>query len=448
MKSKLIYECQECGARTAKWTGKCTNCGAWNSLTELVVDRQSNKSAGNIHNRPQIQFLNEVPSEEDFRIKTGINELDRVLGGGIIPGSLVLVGGDPGIGKSTLMLQMCANIADKTLYITGEESLKQVKFKSARLKSSIENIKVAAETSLEAIIEMLKTDDSEIVIVDSIQSVATELLDAAPGSHSQVRECASILMRYAKSLNKAIFIIGHVTKEGIIAGPKLLEHLVDTVLQFEGEKTYSFRILRALKNRFGSTNELGIFEMVNDGLREVENPSEIFLDQSSINEPGVAITAAMEGTRPLLLEIQALVSTTNYGNPQRSATAFDSKRLQMILAILEKRLGLLFRQSDIFINVVGGVYISDTSLDLAVAIALISSLREVTVKPKSVFIGELGLTGEIRTVANIEKRISEAAKLGFERVIIAKSGYDKAFSKINIEIITIEKIASAIFELI
>lgn len=448
MKTKTIYECQQCGSRTAKWTGKCTNCGAWNSLSEETLTVSKSKNLSSIPQKAQVHLLSDILPEDDYRIITGINELDRVLGGGIIPGSLVLVGGDPGIGKSTLMLQMCAFIADRTLYITGEESLKQVRFKSLRLKGISDRIKVAAETSLETIVELIKSTESEIIIVDSIQSIATDSIDAAPGSHSQVRECASILMRYAKTLNKAIFIIGHVTKEGIIAGPKLLEHLVDTVLQFEGEKTYSFRILRALKNRFGSTNELGIFEMVNDGLREVSNPSELFLDNSSINEPGVAISAAIEGTRPLLLEIQALVSSTNYGTPQRSATAYDTRRLQMILAILEKRLGLQFRQSDVFINVVGGVYISDTSLDLAVSAALVSSLREITVNSKTVFIGELGLTGEIRSVNNMEKRIAEATKLGFERAVIAKSAYDKSFKKMEIEIVTVEKVSSALIELI
>ncbi len=448
MKSKIIYECSECGSVSPKWEGRCSNCGSWNSLVEKVSESRSGRVALRKKAKTEIYTLNDIIPEDDYRIKTEINELDRVLGGGIIPGSLVLVGGDPGIGKSTLMLQMTAKIADRTLYITGEESLKQIRFKSLRLTSINYNIKVAAETSLENIVEIIKETDADVIIVDSIQSVATDSIDAAPGSHSQVRECASILMRYAKQLNKAIFIIGHVTKEGIIAGPKLLEHLVDTVLQFEGEKSYSFRILRALKNRFGSTNELGIFEMINEGLREVTNPSEIFLEGISSNEPGVAIAAAIEGTRPLLLEIQALVSPTNYGVPQRTSTAYDGRRLQMILAVLEKRLGLHFKQNDVFINVAGGVYINDTSIDLAVSAALVSSLRDIPVNPKTVFIGEMGLTGEIRSVSNIDKRISEVAKLGFETAVIAKSGYDPAFDKKGIQIITVEKISSALAELI
>jgi DNA repair protein RadA/Sms len=448
MKTKTIYECKECGSRTAKWTGKCTNCGAWNSLIEKTTESSSGKVKMVPKNKTKVFRLNDIAPEDDYRISTKINELDRVLGGGVIPGSLVLVGGDPGIGKSTLMLQMCAKIAQRTLYITGEESLKQVRFKSERLKDISGEMHVAAETSLENIVDIIKETEAEIIIVDSIQSISTVNVDAAPGSQSQVRECASILMRYAKTLNKAIFIIGHVTKEGIIAGPKLLEHLVDTVLQFEGEKSYAFRILRSLKNRFGSTNELGIFEMSNDGLKQVENPSEIFLDQSSINEPGVAIAAAIEGTRPLLLEIQALVSTTNYGVPQRTSTAYDGRRLQMILAVLEKRLGLQFRQNDVFVNVVGGVYINDTSLDLAIAAALVSSLRDLNVNSKTVFIGEMGLTGEIRAVQNMEKRISEAAKLGFERAVIAKSGIDRSFKVKGIELTTVEKVSSALVELI
>ena len=377
-------------------------------------------------------------------MKTHIGELDRVLGGGIVPGSLILIGGDPGIGKSTLMLQMCKGLHDfNPLYITGEESLQQIKYRSSRLNGIPDDLLLMAETSVEQIVAAIQSSGSRLAIVDSIQSVYTERIDAAPGSVIQIRESAALLMQTAKTSGKSIFLIGHVTKDGSIAGPKLLEHLVDTVLQFEGEKTYSYRILRTLKNRYGSTNELGIFEMDDGGLLEVANPSEFFLTQRRENDSGVAIVAAVEGSRPILLEVQALCSASGYAVPQRTVTGFDLRRLNMLLAVLEKRLGERFRQQDVFVNVASGVYLDDPSADLAVAAALVSSLRDEAIDVKTAIFGEIGLTGEVRPVAHIEQRINEAAKLGFNRIILPAASMKKINNKYDIEIIPVERISIA-----
>ncbi|GAB1370590.1 DNA repair protein RadA [Candidatus Kapaibacterium sp.] len=390
----------------------------------------------------QIMQLSDISTESDFRIGTGINEFDRVLGGGIIPGALILVGGDPGIGKSTLMLQMCAGLKNyKPLYITGEESLKQIKYRSARLKNIPEDLLLMSEVNLDNITNAILKSNSDIIIIDSIQSVYSPSVDSTPGSVSQVRECANSFMNLSKQTGKAIFIVGHVTKDGMIAGPKILEHTVDTVLQFEGEKNYAFRILRSIKNRFGSTNEIGIFEMNEDGLEEVINPSEIFLARRNTDESGIAVVSATEGTRPLLLEVQSLVSPTGYNVPQRTSNGFDYKRLQMILAVLEKKLGLIFRQNDVFVNVAGGMSLNDISVDLGIAAAIVSSFRDEPIDHKIVLIGEIGLTGEVRSVAGIEQRISEAEKLGFKRLFLPRLNFEKIKRKFEIELYPVDKIS-------
>ncbi|MGA2297687.1 MAG: DNA repair protein RadA, partial [FCB group bacterium] len=404
MKEKIIFICQECGSQSPRWQGKCNVCGSWDSFIEKRVSSDNKRHERKNSPKSDLVRLDSISSEAEYRIKTGNNELDRVLGGGIIPGSLVLVGGDPGIGKSTLMLQMCSGLGNyKPLYVTGEESLQQIKYRSQRLEGIPDNLLLMSETNIEEIDIAINSSDSGVIIVDSIQAVYSDKIDSSPGSIVQVRECAALLMQTAKKTNKPIFIVGHVTKEGIIAGPKVLEHMVDTVIQFEGEKTYSYRILRAVKNRFGSTNEIGIFEMEETGLREVTNPSELFLAHRLDVDSGISIVAAIEGTRPVLLEVQALVSSSSYSVPQRSVTGFDIRRLQMILAVLEKRMGLRFGSYDIFVNVAGGIYLSDPSVDLGIAIALVSSLRDKPVSLKSVFIGEIGLTGEVRGVSFIDQ---------------------------------------------
>lgn len=449
MKQKLIYTCQNCGFESPRWLGKCPQCEQWNTFAEETITvRKSTATTTNkaiVHN---ISKLSEISTEKEYRIKTGINEFDRVLGGGIIPGSFVLIGGDPGIGKSTLMLQLCANIQNyNPLYITGEESLQQIKYRSLRLQYPNNELMLLSETNAEAINAAIINSNASVIIIDSIQSVFSDRIEATPGSVTQVRECAMLFMQTAKKTGKAVFIIGHVTKDGTIAGPKILEHLVDTVVQFEGEKTYSYRILRSLKNRFGSTNEIGVFEMSDKGLNEVVNPSEVFLAGRNEDESGVAIVSTMEGTRSILLEVQALVTPSNYGMPQRTANGFDMRRLQMILAVLEKRVGFHFSANDVFVNIAGGVYLNDSSCDLGIAAALVSSLRDIPLDTKTVFIGEIGLTGEVRSVSAIEQRIVEAQKLGFERIIAPATSMNKITKKFKINIKPIEKISSAISDL-
>jgi len=444
LKNKIVFECSQCGAKFPKWSGKCSACDAWNSMveTETQVGRVKMPST---NSKNEIKMLSEISTEKDFRIQTGIQEFDRVLGGGIIPGALILIGGDPGIGKSTLMLQMCSGLSPyQPLYITGEESLKQIKYRSGRLKGIPEDLLLLSEVNMDNITNAIIQSDSLVIIVDSIQSMYSPQVESTPGSISQVRECANILMNLSKQTGKAIFIVGHVTKDGMIAGPKILEHTVDTVLQFEGEKNYSFRILRALKNRFGSTNEIGIFEMVDSGLEEVTNPSEIFLARRSESVTGVAVVAAIEGTRPILLEVQSLVSPTGYNVPQRTSNGFDYKRLQMILAVLEKKLGILFQKNDVFVNIAGGIYLNDISVDLGIAAAICSSFRDIPIDSKTVLIGEVGLTGEVRSVSNIEQRISEAEKLGFERIIMPKLNYEKLGKKFKIQLVPVEKMSVAL----
>ncbi len=446
MKKKVVYICRECSYKSPRWLGKCPNCNAWNSFDETIDDAGVRKgSTGKSINLASVVKLSEISTDKQYRIHTTIKELDRVLGGGIVPGSIVLVGGDPGIGKSTLMLQMCFGIAGQNpLYITGEESLQQIKYRALRIKDIYEELAILAETNLETIVNAIKLSDTNVIVIDSIQSIFSELIDATPGSITQVRECAAHLQQVAKKYNKAILLIGHVNKDGAIAGPKILEHLVDTVIQFEGEKTYSYRILRALKNRYGSTNEIGIFEMSENGLIEVSNPSEVFLTGRNDLASGITIASIMEGSRPILLEVQSLVTPTSYGMPQRVLNGFDNRRLQMILAVLEKRLGIPFSHNDVFVNIAGGVYLNDASADLAVAIALVSSFKDIAIDTKTVFIGEIGLTGEVRSVTSIEQRIAEADKLGFERVFFPMGSTSKILRKFSVKLEPIERI-SALF---
>jgi DNA repair protein RadA/Sms len=446
MKQKIEFSCSNCGYKSPKWLGKCLSCGQWDTFVEVF--RESEKKIKLIQMaKAQTYTLDEIESTDDYRLLTGITELDRVLGGGIVPGSFILVGGDPGIGKSTLLLQMCGKLsAYKPLYVTGEESIRQIKHRSSRLSDVPGDIRILAETNLEVIAESIEQSDSNIVIIDSIQSVFSSKIESTPGSILQVRECSSLLMSIAKKLNKAIFIVGHVTKDGFIAGPKILEHMVDTVLQFEGDKTYSYRILRALKNRYGSTNEIGIFEMNDIGLSEVNNPSELFLSHRSTNDPGVAIVSAIEGSRPILLEVQALVSSTGYSMPQRTVNGIELRRLQMILAVLEKRLGIPFRNFDVFVNVAGGVFLNDPAVDIGIAAALVSSFKDKPISSKFVLIGEIGLTGEIRQVSALQQRLKEAEKLGFKRAYIPKAKIVELNLK-DMELITIDRISLALAEI-
>lgn len=436
MKTKVKYICSNCGYESAKWMGKCTRCDTWDSFEEVIQEGKHSKKL-NLQKKTNVKVhqLSEIETGKEYRFGTGIQEFDRVLGGGIIPGSFVLIAGDPGIGKSTLTLQMTRELIDKKpLYITGEESLSQIKHRAERLTNIPQNLNILAETELNIIIDAINSDDCGIAIVDSIQSVYLSDLDSTPGSFVQVRECTSKLMQLAKRLNKPIFTIGHINKEGAIAGPKILEHMVDTVLQFEGTKGMNYRILRAIKNRYGSTNEIGIFEMFEKGLSEVTNPSEYFLSNNTENVPGTVTVSSTEGNRPLLLEVQTLVSPTGYSVPQRTTTGFDNKRLQMILAVLEKKLGAMFFKNDVFLNIAGGLKVNDTSTDLGVAVSLLSSLNNIPIPKDTIVIGEIGLTGEVRPVSALENKLKEAEKLGYKQAIIPnvkKLGFSPKKLKVN-----------------
>ncbi|OYT15185.1 MAG: DNA repair protein RadA [Bacteroidetes bacterium 4572_77] len=446
MKTKTVYICSNCGTQHLRWAGQCSSCQEWNTLEkeEINPSKSNNRNPIKI-SKTKPQKLSEIDISESPRLVTNIEEFDRVLGGGIIPGSLILVGGDPGIGKSTLMLQISSQLKNvKTLYITGEESLDQIVHRADRIAGINKEMLCLAETNLANILPHVENKEFDVVIIDSIQSIQSDDIESTAGSVIQLRECSQALMTAAKTTGTAVFLTGHVTKSGVIAGPKVLEHLVDTVLFFEGEKNYSYRILRAVKNRFGSTNEIGIFEMTDKGLMEVANPSEIFLNKHNTEESGIAISAAMEGTMPLLIEVQALVTSTSYGNPQRTVNGFDLRRLQMLLAVLEKRLGLKFSDCDVFINITGGFSINDTGIDLAIAAALISSYRDLPLSKDIALIGEIGLTGEIRNVTKSMKRISELEKLGYKSIICPHLGKDIDKKQFKIQIWEEEKIALAI----
>jgi DNA repair protein RadA/Sms len=444
-KQKTVFYCQNCGAESAKWVGKCPSCNEWNTYVEEVV-RKANEPIGNF--RPvtgEPRLIQDVSPTLVNRILSGNGEVDRVLGGGIVPGSLILLGGEPGIGKSTLLLQLAIRLQKKILYVSGEESAEQIKLRAERIGIQAEACYLLAETALDAVFSNAEKLRPDILVIDSIQTLYSDRLDATPGSVSQVKECTAQLMKYAKQTHTPIFLVGHINKDGAIAGPKVLEHMVDTVLQFEGDRNMVYRILRTIKNRFGSTSELGIFEMQGSGLREVTNPSEILILPREENMSGIGIGATMEGNRPLLIEAQALVSPATYGTPQRSATGYDAKRLNMILAVLEKRLGLRLSQQDVFLNIAGGLRIQDPSLDLAVCAALFSSYEERPISQKSCFAGEVGLGGEVRSVNQIDSRIMEAEKLGFERIYISKHQQkSEAAQKAKLEVIPCGKL-SAVF---
>ncbi|MFC4405038.1 DNA repair protein RadA [Gracilibacillus xinjiangensis] len=448
-KRKSKFVCQSCGYETPKWMGRCPGCNEWNTLVEEVV--KTTATRGNWASSPQSthkpERISQIKSQDEPRIKTKMGELNRVLGGGIVAGSLVLIGGDPGIGKSTLLLQVSSQLASSgldILYISGEESTRQTKLRADRLGIAADQLYVLSETNLVDIANQIDALKPSFVVIDSIQTVYKEEVTSAPGSVSQVRECTSELMRIAKQNNIPIFIVGHVTKEGSIAGPRLLEHMVDAVLYFEGERHHTFRILRGVKNRFGSTNEMGIFEMKEEGLAEVLNPSEIFLEERSQGVAGSTIVASMEGTRPVLVEIQALISPTSFGNPRRMATGIDHNRVPLLMAVLEKRVGLMLQNQDAYVKVAGGVKLDEPAIDLAVAISIASSFRDQTPNPDDVLIGEVGLTGEVRRVSRIDQRVQEAAKLGFKRAIIPKKNMDGWNPPKSLEVIGVQSVQEAI----
>ncbi len=466
-KDKIAYVCSHCGQESAKWIGKCPSCGQWNTFKEIRVaadtGTQAAKSAGMSmrHGGAATMFgnvrseggaapvrLRDIPTQDEPRIDTHDSELNRVLGGGIVPGSIILLGGEPGIGKSTLTLQTILRVPErKVLYVSGEESAHQIKLRADRLAGGqyADNVSILCETSLEKIFSHIQEVAPDIIVIDSIQTIATEEVDTSPGSVSQVRECAAALLRFAKTSGIPVILIGHINKEGTLAGPKILEHIVDTVIQFEGDQHYMYRILRSIKNRFGSTSELGIYEMQQGGLRQVDNPSELLLTEEHEGLSGVAISCVIEGVRPFLVETQALVSTAAYGTPQRSATGFDQRRLNMLLAVLEKRVGFKLMQKDVFLNIAGGLRVTDMAMDLSVIAAVLSSNVDTAIEPGWCMAGEVGLSGEVRPVSRIEQRVAEAEKLGFQHIIVPKlnmKGFDR--SKYKIELHPVRKVEEAL----
>ena len=441
-KPKIQYVCSSCGAKAPQLIGRCPVCGEWGTYEEEVSQDLGSKK-GVVSRGAHPQRVQDVQAQEEMRIDMQSSELNRVLGGGLVPGSLVLLGGEPGIGKSTLALQVLMKMgARRTLYASGEESAKQLKLRAERLAGSPENLYIMAETSLERILDSVAQLQPDVVVVDSIQTIGTESIEASIGSLSQVRECAAKILQYAKETNTPFIIVGHINKEGALAGPKVLEHVVDTVLQFEGDQHYVYRILRAQKNRFGSTSELGIFEMQQDGLREVNNPSELLLSSNRDGLSGIAIAAAVEGVRPLLIEVQALVASAAYGTPQRSSTGFDGRRLNMLLAVLEKRVGFKLLQKDVFVNIAGGLRVNDPAIDLAVLAAVLSSNMDIALDEQICITGEVGLAGEIRPVNRIDQRIREAEKLGFKTIIVPK-GQKFNTQNLKIQVVEISRVVEA-----
>ncbi len=447
-KIKNIYVCTECGAESAKWYGKCPGCGEWNTLQEevrhITTGGRSTTSI-TLAGSAKVHRITSLSSDEEYRSHTGIRELDRVLGGGIVKGGLMLIGGDPGIGKSTLLLQICQHLgqAMKILYVSGEESEKQIKLRADRLHVTTENLYLLCETDVQSILQVVETEKPDLLIIDSIQTVSLSAVASAPGSVTQVRESTSAIMHAIKSIDLPTFIVGHVNKDGAIAGPKVMEHIVDCVLYFEGDKNSSYRILRCIKNRYGSTNEIGVFEMADDGLREVENPSQLMLSGRQENVSGTCVVAGIEGTRPILVEIQGLVSPSGLTNPRRMATGFDNYRLSLLLAVLEKRAGYFLSTLDSYVNVVGGLRLTEPAVDLAVAIALITSLKDTVVDSKTIAFGEIGLAGEIRAVNNAQARVNEAARLGFKRAIVPAHNATNLKPTEGIEIIGVNSIREA-----
>ncbi len=449
-KVKTTFFCQNCGSQYSKWLGQCNSCKEWNTIAEEIIQKEersiwkpSNTDSKRVSKPLRIKEIN---ATQESRMNTADGELNRVLGGGLVPGSLVLLGGEPGIGKSTLLLQISLKLPYKTLYVSGEESQKQIKMRADRINPDSDNCYVLTETKTQNIFQHIVETEPDIVIIDSIQTLHTDFIDSTPGSISQIRETTAELIKFAKETNIPVILIGHITKDGNIAGPKILEHMVDTVLQFEGDRNHVYRILRSLKNRFGSTSELGIYEMQGSGLREVSNPSEILISHREEELSGTAIASTLEGMRPLMIEIQALVSTAVYGTPQRSTTGYNAKRLNMILAVLEKRAGFRLGTKDVFLNITGGISVDDPAIDLAVVAAILSSNEDITVSKNACFAGEVGLSGEIRPVNRVEQRIQEAEKLGFSTIYISK--YNKIAIKFpNIKVILVSKIEEIVEQL-
>ena len=457
-KVKKVFTCTNCGVTAPKWIGKCSSCDEWNTYVEEIIVRETSetekrktwKSPSISKSGPKPVALPDIQAGKTQRLVTPDEELNRVLGGGIVGGSIILIGGQPGIGKSTLLLQLALQLSVKVLYVSGEESTEQIKLRADRIGKNVANCYILTETNTTKVLNHAQSLAPQLMVIDSIQTLSSPHLDSMPGSVSQVRECAAELQRFAKETNIPVFLIGHITKDGAIAGPKLLEHIVDAVLQFEGDRNYTYRILRTLKNRFGSTDEMGIYEMQADGLREVANPSELLLSQKDEDLSGSSIAATMEGLRPMLIETQALVSTAVYGTPQRTATGFDLRRLSMLLAVLEKRGGFPLGQNDVFLNIAGGIKVDDPAIDLAIVSALMSSLEDISIPTDVCFAGEVGLSGEIRSVNRIEQRIQEADRLGFKQIFISKfniKGLDPSRYKIQISTIgKIEELYKALFE--
>lgn len=442
MKTKTLYFCNNCGAESPKWVGRCPACGEWNTMVEEKVQTDTKgRKKGLVRSSKPVK-LSEIEVNEEMRVRMPSSELNRVLGGGLVAGSLSLIGGEPGIGKSTLLLQNILSIRGrKILYVSGEESAAQLKLRADRLGKISENTYILCETQLDAIFTQIENIKPDLVVVDSIQTIMSTEIESAAGSVSQVRECAASLLRYAKESAVPVILVGHINKEGAIAGPKVLEHIVDTVLQFEGDRQYLYRLLRAIKNRFGSTNEIGIYEMVEHGLREVKNPSEMLLSENREEETsGMAIGVTMEGVRAFLVEVQALVSTAAYGTPQRSVTGFDQRRLNMLLAVLEKRSRLRLGQKDVFLNIAGGLKVTDPALDLSVVAAVMSSNFDMALPPRTAFAGEVGLSGEVRTVTRMEQRVAEAEKLGFETIYIPKGNLKGVRDNYKIQIVEVGKV--------
>ncbi|MBR5233648.1 MAG: DNA repair protein RadA [Clostridia bacterium] len=424
-KNKTAYVCSQCGYDSAKWFGQCPSCGEWNTMEEFSVSASAEKKRSFNADRSRAVIIDEISETSEIRYDTGISEFNRVLGGGLVKGSLVLIGGDPGIGKSTILLQACKNLAQtkKVLYVSGEESASQIKLRASRLDATGKNLFVLCETDAEYITEIIMKDKPDVVIIDSIQTMNITDVQSATGSVTQVRECTNLFMRTAKSLSIPVFIVGHVNKDGNIAGPKVLEHIVDTVLYFEGDKNMSYRILRAVKNRFGSTNEIGVFTMSDSGLEEVPNPSEMLLEGRPKNTSGTCVMCVMEGSRPILAEVQALVTPTGFGTPRRMTNGYDFNRMSMLIAVLEKRAGYYFANTDVYLNIIGGLRINEPASDLSVVLALVSSLKDMILKDDVIAFGEIGLAGEIRGVSNAAQRVNEAVRLGFRKIIIPYHNY-------------------------